>query len=247
MLTDYARLRSYRQALADAPHLADLKTICRDFCQGIGLDYYLLSVCEVVSLVAPRIVTLTNYPALWVDQYFQNRSASVDPMLRYSLSNTAPVLWSELAGLEGYNGPADLVFRETARNAGLVCGLTVPLNPPSGQRSCLSLASSRTDLGEDSLGNLLPEAGMFGQYLVDAYLRIDRVDNPKVNELTERELECVFWACEGKTAWEMAHIVGVTERTVNFHLTSVIKKLGAANRQHAVAKAVMYGLVKPRP
>ena len=70
--------------------------------------------------------------------------------------------------------------------------------------------------------------------------------NPKVADLTERELECVFWACEGKTAWEMAQIVGVAERTINFHLTSVIKKLGASNRQHAVAKAVMYGLVKPR-
>jgi LuxR family transcriptional regulator, transcriptional activator of the bioluminescence operon len=30
-------------------------------------------------------------------------------------------------------------------------------------------------------------------------------------------------------------------------LTSVIKKLGASNRQHAVAKAVMYGLVRPKP
>jgi LuxR family transcriptional activator of bioluminescence operon len=46
---------------------------------------------------------------------------------------------------------------------------------------------------------------------------------------------------------EMAQIVGVSERTVNFHPTSVIKKLGASNRRHAVAKAVMYGLVKPRP
>ncbi len=45
----------------------------------------------------------------------------------------------------------------------------------------------------------------------------------------------------------MAQIVGVSERTVNFHLTSVIKKLGASNRRHAVAKAVMYGLVKRRP
>jgi LuxR family transcriptional regulator, transcriptional activator of the bioluminescence operon len=133
------------------------------------------------------------------------------------------------------------------RQFGLQDGLVVPLSTPTGQTAFFSLVSADEQIGEDFLGNLLPAADIFSKYLFEAYIRIDKVENPKVNELTERELECVFWACEGKTAWEMAQIVGVAERTINFHLTSVIKKLGASNRQHAVAKAVMYGLVKPRP
>ena len=136
---------------------------------------------------------------------------------------------------------------EQGRAFGLNRGLTVPLNPPTGQTVFFSLASSDLQLDDHRLGNLRPAAGVFSTYLFDAYVRIDRMENPKVNELTERELECLFWACEGKSAWEMAQIVGVAERTINFHLTSVIKKLGASNRRHAVAKGVMYGLVKPRP
>ncbi len=244
---DYSLLQQYRQALVAAPHLAALKTICRDYCGSIGLDYYLFGVCEAVSLVAPRFVMLSNFPAAWCELYFQNRTAASDPLLRYSFSNTAPVLWRELAAMPGYDGPADRAFMATCTEFGLHSGLTVPLTPPTGQTAFFSLVSADSGLDSDRLGNLLPAASMFSNYLFDAYMRIDRIDNPKVQELTARELECVFWACEGKTAWEMAQIVGVAERTVNFHLTSVIKKLGAANRQHAVAKAVMYGLVKPRP
>jgi LuxR family transcriptional activator of bioluminescence operon len=236
---DYSRIRVFRDALSVAPHLADLKNICKDFCAETGLEYYLFGVCEAVSLSSPRIITLTNFPAQWVDLNFQNRA---DPLLAYSFSNTAPVLWSELEKLEGYQA-----YLALGRQFGLRRGLTAPLNPPSGQTALLNLASPDQDFDDHRLGNLLPAAGIFSQYLFDAYIRIDKIENPRVNELTRRELECVFWACEGKTAWEMAQIVGVSERTVNFHLTSVIKKLGASNRQHAVAKAVMYGLVKPRP
>jgi LuxR family transcriptional activator of bioluminescence operon len=235
---DYAEIRGFRDALAAAPHLANLKNICKDFCDATGVEYYLFGVCEAVSLASPRIVTLTNFPPGWVDLHHQSRA---DPILSYCFSNTAPVLWSELEQLDGYRAWLDL-----GRRFGLRRGLTVPLNPPSGQTGLLSLASTDGDGGDQHLGNLLSTAGIFSQYLFDAYIRIDKIENPKVNQLTKRELECVFWACEGKTAWEMAHIVGVSERTVNFHLTSVIKKLGASNRQHAVAKAVMYGLVKPR-
>jgi LuxR family transcriptional activator of bioluminescence operon len=244
---DYSRIREYRDALSTAPHLSDLKNICKDFCDAAGLDYYHFGVCEAVSLTSPKLSSLTNFPAAWVEQYFQNRASSTDPILKYSFSNTAPILWSELAHLDGYNSAGDQAFMRMGREYGLRHGLTVPLSPPSGQTAFFSLATQEDDVDENRLGNLLPVAGIYSQYLFDAYIRIDKIENPKVNELTKRELECVFWACEGKTAWEMAHIVGVSERTINFHLTSVIKKLGASNRQHAVAKAVMYGLVKPRP
>jgi len=234
---DYAAHLAFRSALERAPHLAGLKSTCKAFCAALGVDYFLFCVCEAVSLTSPRIVRLTNFPEAWLDTVAQ-RGVAADPLLDYCFTHTAPTLWGEPAGLRA--------FREAARTFGLQHGLTVPVNAPGGQTAFFSLASGDAGFDEHRLGNLLPAAGMFGNYLFDAYVRIDRIENPKVANLTERELECVFWACEGKTAWEMAQIVGVAERTVNFHLTSVIKKLGASSRQHAVAKAVLYGLVKPR-
>lgn len=61
-------------------------------------------------------------------------------------------------------------------------------------------------------------------------LSIDEESDNSQPSLSPRERDCMFWACEGKTAWEMAMILETTERTVNFHLSSAIKKLGVSNR-----------------
>ena len=61
--------------------------------------------------------------------------------------------------------------------------------------------------------------------------------------MTPRELDVMQWASAGKTSWEIARILGITERTVKFHFTSVFVKLNVVNRSQAVAKAIRYGLI----
>jgi DNA-binding CsgD family transcriptional regulator len=56
--------------------------------------------------------------------------------------------------------------------------------------------------------------------------------------LSKREIEVLSWLKEGKTSWEIARILLISERTVNFHVSNIIKKLDANNRTHAVALAV---------
>lgn len=63
--------------------------------------------------------------------------------------------------------------------------------------------------------------------------------------LSNRELECLFWAAEGKTSTEIAIILNFSESTANFHLKSAIGKLGASNRTHAIIIACMAGLIQP--
>lgn len=63
-------------------------------------------------------------------------------------------------------------------------------------------------------------------------------------KLTNRELECLQWAAAGKTNGEIGTILGVTKRTVRFHLINVADKLNTSNRYHTVAQAISLGLVK---
>jgi LuxR family quorum-sensing system transcriptional regulator SolR len=42
----------------------------------------------------------------------------------------------------------------------------------------------------------------------------------------------------------MAHKLGISERTVQFHFDGIRSKLGAANRQEAVAKAISAGIIE---
>ncbi|HYO57744.1 LuxR C-terminal-related transcriptional regulator [Archangium sp.] len=63
--------------------------------------------------------------------------------------------------------------------------------------------------------------------------------------LTDRERECLAWACRGKTGGETATILGIGERTVEFHLQNAMRKLGVHNKVHAIAVAMRRGLVAP--
>jgi DNA-binding CsgD family transcriptional regulator len=63
------------------------------------------------------------------------------------------------------------------------------------------------------------------------------VDSP----ITARETEVLQWTALGKTAWEISVIISVTERTVNAHLQRAAKKLGAANKTHAITIALIFG------
>lgn len=61
--------------------------------------------------------------------------------------------------------------------------------------------------------------------------------------LTLREKDILRWSSEGKTAEEIALLMGVSERTINFHIGNSIKKLSVANKTAATAKAVYLQLI----
>jgi len=65
--------------------------------------------------------------------------------------------------------------------------------------------------------------------------------------LSPRERECLLWIAEGKTYWETAMILGLSEHTVRCYLESARHKLGAANNTHAVNKAGKASLLSQLP
>lgn len=61
--------------------------------------------------------------------------------------------------------------------------------------------------------------------------------------LSERELTVLRWTAAGRTSNRIAAILGISPRTVTFHITSALFKLDALNKTQAVVKAVMLGLI----
>ncbi len=61
--------------------------------------------------------------------------------------------------------------------------------------------------------------------------------------LTERELEVLRHLARGRLNKEIAAELTISERTVKFHVSAILAKLGVGNRTEAVSRAAQLGLV----
>src|SRR5690606_38542940 len=65
--------------------------------------------------------------------------------------------------------------------------------------------------------------------------------------LTAREHEILKWVSEGKGCWETGTILGISERTVKFHLQNIYRKLNVVNRAQSITTAMRDALFCPPP
>jgi DNA-binding NarL/FixJ family response regulator len=76
--------------------------------------------------------------------------------------------------------------------------------------------------------------------------RIERGDGGALsNNLTSRELEVLALLARGRKNSEIATTLFIGERTVKFHVSSILDKLGAGNRTEAARIALQRGLIEP--
>ena len=61
--------------------------------------------------------------------------------------------------------------------------------------------------------------------------------------LTPRELEVLVLLAQGLQNKEIGSRLGIVERTVKFHVGSILGKLNVGNRTEAVADALKVGLI----
>ncbi len=77
--------------------------------------------------------------------------------------------------------------------------------------------------------------------------RLNRNDSiqqkPTLANLTNREIEALTWSARGKSSNDIAVLMNVSERTVNFHITNSMRKLDVATRIQAAVKASIAGII----
>lgn len=64
-------------------------------------------------------------------------------------------------------------------------------------------------------------------------------------DLSEREIDSLRWSARGKTSVEIATILGLSKRTVDFHIENACRKLNVATRIEAAVKAMSGRLIDP--
>lgn len=140
------------------------------------------------------------------------------PSFRYACTHHYKPVW-----IDAENG--DLLPEGT---------LLIPIVSPKSNNVFLALGYEKYGLPLDILHKLGWFWQIVGPYVYDTYRRLGDVSATVEIQLTPREIECVHWAAQGKTSWEISMILGISERTVNFHLSNSMQKTGSSNRQQLI-------------
>lgn len=181
-----------------------------------------------------------SYSNDWLYTYGKNGYACVDPVLQSLLSSFKTQVWKQT--YDNASSLKQLEFIEEARSFGLTHGITTGiLERNRGFATFFSFA------GGDAKGTARYRGLL--EYLIPYLHRvlIANTHTPLSNRakgLSPREMTVLLWMKEGKTNWEIARIVGVTERTVRFHVEGIFMKLDASSRTQAVAVAMEHGLLQ---
>ena len=76
--------------------------------------------------------------------------------------------------------------------------------------------------------------------------RFKKRTSTQQTKLTKREKEILQWMSSGKSNWEIAQVIGLSESTVKNHVHHILGKLHAASRAQAVAKAINLKLISAK-
>lgn len=188
------------------------------------------------SIIISYDVLNISYPSEWLDIYIRENYFSIDPIVRSNFGNFKLQYWADTYRI--IHPPRK--FLSCAEDFGLKKGYTYGLkNIKRNIGSLFSVAGKSVERNlrtEFILGYIIPH---FHQTLVRIFLQPEK----KSIILSPREIEVLQWVKHGKSSWDISVILGVSERTIKFHVNNIMQKLDAVNRPHAVTIAFQMGLI----
>ena len=213
------------------------------FGRALGFDY--VSAIAVVDRGIGRseFTSVDNTPDDYLNAFHDIDAGHRDPVMQYCKRQGLPIIWDQ--GTYSSQGQGEL-WEEMAR-FGYQTGIAMALHLPEGKHFMLGVERDRA-LPSDryELTRLVADLQLFAVHALDAAMRVlvPATPTPDVPSLTPRELEALRWTMDGKTAWEVGSILGISERTAVLHLNNAMRKLDCVNKHQAVLKALRMGLIR---
>lgn len=231
-------------SLAKHTNRCDWQRSLKKVLHQLGFDRYLISLGPTHHYNEnPLRGVITSFPKPWLEHYCNDGLIEIDPILKHCRHELIPIFWAaESRGARGRSRH----FWEQREKHGLRSGLSIPLRYELF-RGTLSVAFDNDQVPEqeDISNTTISQLFMVVPYLLAGMRHHLHTAMPGRHDLTPKEMECMYWACAGKTSWEISHILTCSERTIDFHLLNARHKLGSANRQQAVGTAAASGLITP--
>ena len=187
-------------------------------------------------------LTVDNTPPGFRATYEDPEMCGCDPVIQHCRFNHSPIIWDQSTYVEAGQGPK----WEIQAAHGYRHGIALAMHLSKGRH--LFVGVDRDSQLPESVSEVTRMVGEVCLFAFCAQEAAGRVLLPQSTMranagLTRRELDCLSWTMEGKTAWEVGRILGISEQTAVRHLNNASHKLDCVNKHHAVAKAMRLGVI----
>lgn len=195
------------------------------------------------ALTAPEFIPVGNASDEYREACVDASNGRRDPVLQHCKRTSVPIIWDQRT----YTSCGLGDMWEVQAQYGYSNGIALALHMPEGKHFVLGVDRDQpVPAHKGELTRVVADLQLFAVLAQDVALRVlaPAPAQAEAPALTPRELECLRWTMDGKTAWEIGSILGVTERTVVHFVNNAMHKLGCVNKHQAVMKALRLGLIR---
>lgn len=213
------------------------------FSQQLGFET--VSAITVIDhpMASPDFFAIDNAPEAYRETMDDSSLGRIDPVMQHCKSHSVPIIWNQ----DTYTKRGLGELWEEQASFGYRTGVCLALHLPEGRHFVFGVDREQA-MPKDPIEvtRIVADLQLFAVHAQDAAQRIlvppeAQLERPA---LTPRELECLRWTMEGKTAWEVGEVLGISERTSVLHLNNAMHKLSCTSKHQAVLKALRLGLIR---
>jgi len=190
-----------------------------------------------------EFIALDNTPGAFREAFEDPGNGLIDPVAQHCKRHSVPIIWTQ----DTYTAVGQGAKWEAQARFGYRTGIALALHLPEGRHFFMGVDRDQPlPVSSGELTRMVADLQLFAVHAQDAAWRVllPPVPPQDVPALTPRELESLRWTMEGKTAWEVGNILGISERTAVLHVNNATHKLGCVNKHQAVLKALRLGFIR---
>jgi DNA-binding CsgD family transcriptional regulator len=213
------------------------------FTQRLGFQTVSATMVLDHVLAESEFIGVDNAPEAYRSAFQSRDNWRRDPVMQHCKRQSVPIIWGQSTYTDVGQGD---VWEEQARY-GYRAGISMALHLPEGRHFMLGVErDQQVPSDPNELTRIVADLQLLTVHAQEAAVRmfVPVPDKAAAANLTPRELEALRWTMEGKTAWEVGNILGISERTAVLHVNNAMHKLGCVNKHQAVLKALRLGLLR---
>jgi LuxR family transcriptional regulator, quorum-sensing system regulator SolR len=216
--------------------------LAQQYCRAIREEGYENCVLTSLRGLAVGRVAWCEFPDGYAEAYMDRQWERIDPVLACTSRAQHPFSWSDVAEQTKLS-KKQITFMNECRALKVHSGRVFPFHGPGQRLDVISISRRTNETPNPECSTLLHAVSMqtWTRFLELSRQKLFTKSDACV--LTARELEILRWCKDGKTRRDIQEILCISRQTVDFHLTNLMRKLGASNHISAVVIAIQHGLI----